>query len=263
MDKKAIKSILQDALEDKMPAAQIDLLPAVQSRLVARNKSLYQQGTNMKKIQNRKLAFSAVAIVALLAVALITPPGRAFAQSILHFFKRSQSYVIPLPPDQVVSTEDSQSIATTQPPVAYVSISEAKTLAGFDTKELPTEPNGFTLKGALAGKGSVSIEYETQGGGGALIINESTNGFMETEWDQAPEEFITQVMIGNVAGEIVQGGFVVYPGETSARWNPNMPALRLRWIQDGIWFEIAKLGGVESIAYLDQDGLIALAESMR
>jgi len=263
MDNKDIKSILQDALEDQIPAAQINLLPAIQSRLVARNNPALQQGEKMKNIHNRKLAFSAITIFALLVIGLITPPGRAFAQSVLHLFKRSQSYIIPLPPDQIVSTEDSQSLATAQPLVNYVSISEAKSLADFDIKELPTEPNGFTLKGAMAGKGSVSIEYEARGGGGALIINESTNGFTESEWDQAPAEFITQVMIGNLEAEVVQGGFVVYAGETSAKWNPDLPSLRLRWIQDGIWFEIAKLGGVESIAYLDQNGLIALAEGMR
>ena len=32
--------------------------------------------------------------------------------------------------------------------------------------------------------------------------------------------------------------------------------------EDGIWFEMTKFGNVESISYLDQAGLIALAESM-
>ena len=35
MDNKDIKSILQDALEKEVPSAQVDLLSAVQSRLVA------------------------------------------------------------------------------------------------------------------------------------------------------------------------------------------------------------------------------------
>ena len=105
MDNKELKSILQDALEDQMPASQVNLLPAVQARLVARNKSILQQGENMKKILTRKLAFSAIAIVALLTVALITPQGRAFAQSVLHLFTRAESDILPLQPWQVPPSE--------------------------------------------------------------------------------------------------------------------------------------------------------------
>jgi len=263
MDNKNLKSILQEALEEQIPTSQVNLLPNVQAHLVARNKSILQQGENMNKIRNRKLALSAVAIVALLAVALITPQGRALAQSVLHFFKRSESYVIPLPPDQIVSSEEAQAIPTAAAPAQFFSVAEAEQIAGFDTKELSSVPNGFNFTGAMADKGSVSIQYDVRGGGGALIINESTNGFMESEWNQAPAEFILQVQVGNLDAEIVQGTYVVYAGETSAKWNPDAPTLRLRWIENGIWFEMAKLGGVESIAYLDQAGLIALAESMR
>jgi len=144
-----------------------------------------------------------------------------------------------------------------------VSVEEAKQTAGFDVKELPTTPKGFTFAGAMAIEGSVTIEYQAQGNGGQLIINESTNGFMESEWDQAPAEAISQVTVGGLDAEIVQGAYVVYPGETSAKWNPDVPILRLRWIKDGIWFEMAKYGNVESIEYLDQNGLIELAESLQ
>ena len=132
-----------------------------------------------------------------------------------------------------------------------------------DAKELPSAPKGFEFAGAMAIDGGISIQYQAQGNGGQLVINESVNGFMQSDWDQAPEDAITQVRISGLDAEIVQGAYVVYSGDTSARWNPDTPILRLRWIEEGIWFEMAKFGGVESIAYLDQDGLIALAESMR
>jgi hypothetical protein len=70
------------------------------------------------------------------------------------------------------------------------------------------------------------------------------------------------VKIKDLDAEYVQGAYVVYPGATAAEWNPDAAILRLRWIEDGIWFEMAKFGGVESIAYLDKAGMIALAESM-
>ena len=263
MDNKDLKSILQNALEDQVPASQINLLPAVQARLVARKESLFQQGENMNETRTRKLVFSAIAIVALLTVAFITPQGRALAQSVVQFFNRSKSDVLPLPTDQIISPEDAQAMPTAAAPAPFVSVAEAEKSAGFDIKELASVPNGFNFLGVMALEGSVSIQYEARGGGGTLVINESTDGFMQSEWDQAPPEAISQVRIGDLDAEMVQGAYVVYAGEEVARWNPDAPILRLRWIQDGIWFEMAKFGGVESIAYLDQAGLIALAESMR
>jgi hypothetical protein len=56
--------------------------------------------------------------------------------------------------------------------------------------------------------------------------------------------------------------FVVYSGETSATWNPEAPVFRLRWVENGTWFEMTKYGDVFPIEYLDQTNLIRLAESL-
>ena len=264
MDEKKIQSILQNALEEEMPSSEIKLWPAIQASLVAGTKHFVQQGERMNSIGSRRtqrVALMVLMIAALGTIALITPPGRAFAQNILQFFRRAESYERPLPPDQIPVTEDA-SAPTAMPPAPLMSMAEAEALAGFDAKELPSDPQGFVFIGAMTGGGGISIQYESRGGGGALVINESTTGFMESEWDQAPAEYIRQVRVGDLNAEIVQGAYVVYPGETSARWNPDTPIIRLRWIEDSIWFEMTKFGNVEAISYLDQAGLIALAESM-
>lgn len=261
MEKKELKSLLQDAVEHELPSSQIDLLPGLKERLLA---GTNQQGEKMNRIHSwriSRLALAALAAGALLAVASTTSQGRALAQDVLQFFRRADSYERPLPAGQVPGTPDPYA-PTAMPPAPLVSIEEAEALAGFDAKELPTVPQGFVFSGARAQEGGMTIEYNARGGGGALIINESTLGFMESEWDQAPAEFITAVRVGKLNAEIVQGSYVVYAGETTARWNPDAPILRLRWIEDGIWFEMAKFGDVESISHLDQAGLIALAESL-
>ncbi len=68
--------------------------------------------------------------------------------------------------------------------------------------------------------------------------------------------------IGDLDGEFVQGTFVLMVGESSATRNPSAPILRLRWMKDDTWFELTKFGDVEAIEYLDQAGMIALAESL-
>jgi len=263
MDKKKVQSILQDALENEFPPEEINLWPAVKADLVAGN--TYTQGEKMNVTKVSLLSRVAIAtlfVLILLTVFALTPPGRAFAQSVFQFFTRAESKVRPLPPKQIPSPEEAQAISTVQAPVPFVDITEAETIAGFDAKELPAIPQGFEFAGAMSSEGYISIQYQAVGNGGQLTLNESTNGFMESEWDQTPADAITQVKIGELDAEIVQGAFVVYAGESVARWNPDAPILRLRWIEDGIWYEMTKFGNVESIEYLDQAGMVALAESL-
>ena len=50
--------------------------------------------------------FVTCVIIALLALVLITPQGRAFAQNILHFFIRSESDAIPVPTSKPMTWVD-------------------------------------------------------------------------------------------------------------------------------------------------------------
>jgi hypothetical protein len=258
MKNKDIKSILQDAVENEYPASQIDLLPRVKERLVAG--TIQQQGEKMNTINSRRhsrLALAALAAGALLAVAFITPQGRAFAQSVLQFFTGADRDSFP-----VQVPEQNPSGPTALPPAALISVAEAEAQAGFDLAELPSVPGGFEYLGARMYGNSVSIEYEALGGGGALILMQSKDGFLQSDWDKVPAEAIVPVEVGGMDAEFAQGTFVVPAGESSAVWNSSAPILRLRWVRDGIWTELTKFGDVEPIEYLDQAGLIALAESM-
>ena len=263
MDNKNIKSILQDALENEIPSSQIDLLPDVHSRLVAGNKFNRQQGEKMNKTYIKRLAFSALAVLALLAAALITPQGRAFAQSVLQLFTRAESDTLPLQPWQSVYLNDTQVDGTALPPMPLITIvSDAERLAGFDAAELPSTPQGFTFMGArLYGK-AISLEYEAENGGGNLIIMQSQDGYVQSDWDKVPAEAIIPVKIGDLDGEFAQGTFVVFAGDNKATWNPDAAILRLRWVKDGIWFEMTKFGDVQAIEYLGQPEMIELAKSM-
>jgi len=265
MDSKNIKSILQDALEDEVPSSQIDLLQAVQSHLVAGKQSLYQQGERMTQVRIKRLTYSLLAVATILAIALATPQGRAFAQNVLQFFRRTENKTFELKPSQIVPAETAQADATAIPPSPLISVAEAEAQIGFDVLELPLVPTGFNYMGARLYGNSVNIEYEARGMGGNLFITQSREGYWQSEldWDKVPADAIVSVKIGNVDGEFVKGTFVVYPNDTVATWNPDAPIWRLRWIKDGIWFEMAKFGSVESIEYLDQDGLIELAESLQ
>ena len=264
MNSKKIRSILQDALEEEIPSTQVNLWPAVKASLVA-GKHQLQQGEKMNTTRPHRiprLRFAILVIVALLAVAFATPQGRTFAHSILQFFMRAESTTVPLRPSQIVTSEPDPSAPTAEPPAPLISVAEAEAQVGFGVAELPFVPDGFNYLGARLYGNAISIEYEAQGGGGNLIIMQSQAGFIQSDWDKVPANAIVPVKIGGLDGEFVRGTFVVYAGETSATWNPNAPILRLRWVKDGVWFEMTKFGDVKAIETLDQAGLIELAESL-
>lgn len=266
MDDKKIQSILQDALEEEIPSSEIKLWPVIHDNLVAGKHISVQQGENMNRTQPRhfqRVALTVLVMAAMATLVFVTPQGRAFAQEVLQFFRRAESNSFPLSPSQIPSDDPDASAPTAEPPAALTSISEAEIQAGFDAAELPFVPEGFDYLGARVYGNAIHIEYEAQGGGGNLIITQSREGFTQSEWDRVPAEAILPVKIGALDGEFAQGTFVVPAGATSATWNLDTPVLRLRWMKDGVWFEMAKFGDVESIQYLDKEGLIVLAENMK
>ncbi len=261
MDKKQIQSILQDALEKKVPSSEVNLWRIVKTNLVAGNNK--QQGVKMNTTKPRgmsRLAYVSLTVIALLALAFTTPQGRAFAQSVLQFFTRAESNSFAL--EKPVAQTD-VSAPTAMPPSGVITVAEAEALAGFDLAELPSVPQGFEYLGARMYGSSISIEYGVPGGGGNLILMQSKEGFLQSEWDQVPADAIVLVKVGGVDAEYAQGMFVVYGGETSAKWNSDAPIFRLRWFKDGVWFELTKYGDVVPIEYLDMNGLIELAESLK
>src|SRR5688572_10388763 len=134
MDHKKIQSILQDALEEEIPSSEIKLWPVIRASLVAGKNNFVQQGERMNAIRPRRIqrvVFAVLMIAALMAVALITPQGRALAQDILKFFRRAESNVILLSPDQIVSPEEAQVVPTAAPPAPLMTISHAYQVVGF------------------------------------------------------------------------------------------------------------------------------------
>jgi hypothetical protein len=263
MNDKRIRAALQDALDERIPPSEIDLWPAVRANLVAGNR--VQQGGKMNRkrvYRARRFAFAGAMIFALLAAALLTPQGRALSQSILQFFTRAEDATVPVPPSQPAVGESDPDAPTAEPPAPLISVTEAEAQVGFDVAELSFVPDGLDYLGARLYGEAVSVEYQTPDYAGHLIIMQSQSGFLQSEWDSVPADAVVPVKIGELDGEFTKGTFVVYAGDDAATWEPEARMLRLRWVQDGVWIEMTKTGYAEAIDYLDQAGLIELAESL-
>lgn len=198
-------------------------------------------------------------VLALLILVIVTPQGRSFAQDVLGLFTRTEEVPIHREDSQVETFASGETIPTALPPGPLISVAEAEAQVGFDVAELPSAPKGFDYLGArLYGK-VVSMDYMTEGYG-HLIIMQSQDGFLQSEWDFVPADAVVPVKIGDLDGELVQGSFVRYPGETTGTWNPDAAFTHLRWVEDGLWIEFSLYGDAHE--YLDMDGLIELAGSL-
>jgi len=276
MDNKKIQSILQDALEEKIPSSQIELWPAVKASLVAGKHPLIQQGEKMNTIKPRRIsraALIALMIVVLLALAFITPQGRAFAQSILQFFIRSESDAIPVPTEEPVTWVDltpglPPATSTPLPAIAsfaddcgdfpnpICSVEHIRGRVNFTVKELGIIPEGLYFIGATGGPDSISLSYEFENhAGGIHIFEERWTGVAIQVGASAAVE---KVQIGGLTGEYVRGTFIMYPGDPVATWDMNAGNEILRWVDDGTSYTMfANLPDT-----LEKEGMAALAESM-
>jgi hypothetical protein len=180
----------------------------------------------------------------------------------LQFFTRAEDTTVPVPPSKPAVVESDLAAPTVEPPAPLISVAEAEAQVGFDVAELPFVPDGLDYLGARLYGENVSVEYQTPDYAGHLIIMQSQSGFLQSAWDSVPADAVVPVKIGELDGEFTKGTFVVYAGDDAATWEPEARMLRLRWVQDGVWIEMTKTGYAEAIAYLDQAGMIELAESL-
>lgn len=262
MSNQEIQSILKEALEEEIPSSQVNLWPAVEADLLAGKYIQNQQGESMITVKPHRMPRLALAIalfLALLALFFATPQGRSFAQSVLEYFTRSEGRTFPVEESLIAPLTPDETSPTAPPPAPLISAAEAEAQVGFEVAELPETPEGFEYLGARLYGNHVSIEYRTPGYG-HLIIKQSLEGYNQSEWGSVPGEVVIPVKIGDIDGEFSQGTFVVYPGETNATWNPEATIVRLRWVNEGVWFEIALYG--EAVEFFDMEGLIRLAESL-
>lgn len=254
-----IKKMLNQSLEEEHPAAEIQLWPDIRRALAGENPDRSPKRT--PGTIRRRLALASATALVLLTAVLITPGGRALAQSLVNFFTRTESTAFSLEAEQIPDP-GAELAPEAQAPAPYLSLEEAEDQAGFQAAALPEVPEGFSYLGARSSGQQITSHYQAQGMGGGLTITQSRDGYSESDWDQVPGEAVVPVQVRGSEGEFVQGAFVVFPGEEDAAWNPEMPLLRLRWQEGGFWMEISKQGNVESIEYLDREGLIDLAETL-
>jgi hypothetical protein len=295
MDNKNILSILQDALEEEFPSSQVKLWSAVKASLAA-GKTV-QQGDKMNTTKSRRIARVALAIltvITLLALAFITPQGRAFAQRLFQFFSiaESKSFIVPnnqvLPApatltavpgyilqletvEPVIDTEQATSLpdlSCESPESAsgyYCQVKAAESQAGFDAKEFLYDPKGMKFSRVIFDPAinEINMELVVSTGGGYLYLRQGMGDFPfpNDEWSKVPADAVEQITVNGQYAEFVSGTFVVYPNTNSAIWESG-GQLSLHWRDGNRWFSLEKLGDPYPIEWITKDEMVKLAEGL-
>lgn len=251
-----IRQELHQLAQSTIPE-NVDLWPQIKEKLAMSNRQMPTQ-------KNYRLGWSLSFVLALSALLLIwgatTTQGQAWANSILNFFTEAQSTQLPLP-----VTEEHTAVLLEE--VAEAELEERLAQLAWSVRSLPTTPAGLVYDHTEIGQEAAVVKqvYVAEGGGGQLVLAQGTGDFpADSAWDAVPVDVITAVFVNNHPAELVRGDFVALnPEANEATWNENVPIIRLRWQQDGVWYELLKHGDPHPIEYLGQEELIALAESLR
>jgi hypothetical protein len=265
MNNKKIQLVLEDALEQEIPSSEIQLWPAVKANLVAGNQLFAQQGEKMNLFKRRQRAgFIAVIVVFLLALAFITPQGRAFAQSVLQFFTRTESDTYYSPPSDLTfedTTPFHAECGTSIHPIC--SVEQVRSKVDFEVKELGILPEGMYFEGATGGPDFIELAYlheDPDRLGGELSVSIEATGRPSPIGTGiiAKSANVESVQIGNLPDEYYTG--ILFQDEQgNVTWQPNDPMATLRWEDNGSTYTLFYY----SRRYpLTKEDLVILAESM-
>jgi hypothetical protein len=285
MNRSPINSVLHRLAEKAIPPAEVDLWPAIQPLFETRE--AHAKGdSSMKRsfAHHRRLYFVAVPILAVLLVAavlLITPQGRAWAQSAMRFFTRTESDTIPAPTSEpLVWVEQTPGVPappaptmTPLPPMApfaadcgdyrepRCSVEQMRSKVDFTVKELATIPAGMYFIGATGGPEEVYIYYERGDQSGGLSLREQswTGSLEQKSFEVAPGVEVEEVPVGGTTGEYVQGSFGYTAGETEETWMSDNGLETLRWVDQEVFYNLRYFA---FDALLGKDEMGALAASL-
>lgn len=283
MSKRNIHKLLQETVEEEIPAGSVDLWPQISQQIEIKPASAPKRRRAIRLVYR-------VAIVLLVgaAVFLMTPQGRTFAQEyLLQFFKRADANSYPIPSEAFVTvtaqamvratetqfaTEypeiptSTPTITPTPEPGTYMAatqtVPEIEEQLGFDVLEPGWLPDLVGYSSGASADLERGIAYQFYGiaiRSNGLTISQYSADLDMDQPEIGASTHVSIVDINGYTGEYVRGTWM--SSSTGNEWvyRPDPYLQRLRWEQDGMIFELMFFGPMN---YMMKDDMIAVAESM-
>jgi len=267
MNKPPLKQTLRQLAEESIPPGT-DLWPRIKAQLESAGMDAQPRNRKMRAAPVVALA----ALLAIVVLALATPPGRAWAQNLLGFFERAASDV------SVPTAVPAPALDPAQIPAAVAAVEQdlAEDLGAGYSILLPTRlPEGWRLAAVEAGDdpGEAHVEFSYAGGGRLLELSiQPAAQLAGTIW--GPPGEVVLVPVGEGVGEFVQGAWFTEPGRLIAfqilpeqaewlEWISDLSLRRLRWqIGEEIFALVSQGGSAGHPGHLSAIDLVTIAESL-
>ena len=271
-DETQIENLLENLLMDISPRLEKKLASAPWTpRAVKRRRVL-------------TIVYSTIFLLS--AFFILTPQGRAIAQTLLDFFTRTNqqsfqlseeqlnSFYSPVPayvltlvevtPPPLLSSDGGNCLTPETLGTYTCEVQQTENQLGVDLKEFLSIPSGWSFEQvwrAADFQDSVGISYRSSGG--FLTLRQGTGDFpVDSDWEKVPTSAVQLVEIGEHQGEYVNGYFSVLNSATEAKWESDEGIQRIRWKEGKYWFEILEASGPGLTGFMDQQTLIELAANM-
>lgn len=259
-------SRIADALRSLTPEPSARLYSLVSDQPWFTEANSVDTGTLRKRLPNWGLPLVtaralALAIIIATLLGLLLIDGKALAQRIEDFFRRAADQVISL---QLESAEEPE-------PLTNLELDEVARMTEFDLLLPEKVPFPFAFQSAIffESTGGVMLNYSDRGR--ILWITEQVSEFAGDSHPSAqigPDAEVMDVTVAGQPAELVRGAWRIRADTngpaSEATWTSEVPAMRLRWRLGDLHLELFVAGGSPGHpGYLEQDELVALAESLR
>lgn len=266
MSEKKVALILNHMAERRAPGDEINLWPELQTRFMTRA-SNPKRGSHMNTrttLSNRLRLAAIITTTLVLSIGLFLtlPQGRAWAQTVLHFFTRTESDTLPVQPFQLTPIP----AATIPDPAdinnAKLTVSEVEQQSGYKVLEPNSLPTGLSFVGATydPGKHTVRIFYRDVETNGLVLREQPFKQVDDCELcgKVGASAAIEVMKIGNSSGEYAEGVWKLT--DKGPEWVSDPYLKTLRWQANGMAFELLYMGSPDSVTKTD---MIAIAESIK
>lgn len=276
MTQRKLYGLFAQLAQDQHDVTDTDLWPAIKSSILQDHNHL--QGKDPMKTQpiwRPVRTWAAVGVVLTLMVSFftITPPGRAWAQEILHFFVPQENNELPVsdpaPAPLVEAAPESapqvvpEAISCLDSPFPNCTIDEAQQYVDFPIAFPAEMPADFTFEGVQVRDNGVLLAFSAPKGGYYLY----ETPFTAEEMVANPVGEAVDIKVLTVNGqhaEYVEGMWYGMPNEKGAiLWDNNDSVRTLIWAVDGIEYKLVSSGGkVYDSARPSPEEMAAFAETL-
>ncbi len=266
MTEDPLKPILTDLAEDARPAVQVDLWPRLQTALAESN-GRSPQGKSMMKHTTlyRRLAFTALIVLAAVALLLATPQGRAFSLAFRNYFHAvPETQLTPVPTPVAASTyalEAGLAPMPVQPasvpgcgeainPIDSTfacQLQDAQARLGFAVRSFPAQyvQLPFAFMQMDVDKRTLHLSFRDPQSFRSYILEQGVGDlpddsvFKNALHNPVFQDAVENVEVGGNPAEFVAGEYIFPHGQVNENmaWSADEPVFRLRWREGDHWYE--------------------------